>query len=83
MTFVSTEEKGLGSIPDPPIRVFGNEQVYIVTRIGAFEGRGISQADRAIWRNSFTRAATRAADAVFSIMGLLGGDFRATGLWPR
>ncbi|KAF1848979.1 uncharacterized protein K460DRAFT_275963 [Cucurbitaria berberidis CBS 394.84] len=48
-----------------------SEHSQAMALLGAIDHRGREGMDNAVWRSSLTRVASRAADAVFSIMGLL------------
>lgn len=51
-----------------------HEHSQIMTLLGAIDYRGVEGMNNAVWRSPLTRVASRPADAVFSIMGLLNVD---------
>jgi hypothetical protein len=57
---------------DITILVMDHERSQASTLLGALDYRGREGLESAIWRASLTRVQSRPADAVFSIMGILG-----------
>jgi hypothetical protein len=57
---------------DVTILVKSHESAQVSTLLGAIDYRGREGLESAIWRASLTRVQSRPADAVFSIMGILG-----------
>lgn len=51
-----------------------HEDNQIIALLGAIEYRGKEGMENAIWRASLMRVASRPADSIFSIMGILGVD---------